>query len=252
MSTLVATLQGRFGNQAMQWLFCWAFAMHRGLKFECDPWVGERIWRLPPYDRPSRRAFQRVNEITIFDPCLDLSQPYYGDREFIGYAQCQRTMIYTKRQAQSWLVLRPEIEMACGPKCPRGDEVIIAHRRVGDYAGYNYPLVSAHSYYSACREFGLNPHLLTILSEEHPTPHDGLPDDLSFMPDFYRMATASTLLRGNSSFSWLAALLGNGLVLAPVVDGFEGGKEHDCRFVAGNHPKFTGLLDFVSDLYIAP
>ncbi len=89
-----------------------------------------------------------------------------------------------------------------------------------------------------------------ILSEEEPTPHAPfIPDDLSFIVDFYRMVQAPTLLRANSSFSWCAALLGNGLVLSPVIDGLEGGKKHLCKFVAGNWPRFANF-DFVTDLRV--
>jgi len=167
-------------------------------------------------------------------------------------------MIYSKRDAQSWLRLRPEIEAACQNAVRSHDaedaKVVIHHRR-GDLTGYGYPQLDRRSFGPACEEFGLKyqtPEAI-VLSEEYPIPHAGhLPDDLSFMPDFYRMMTAPTLLRGNSSFSWLAALLGNGLVLSPVVDGLEGGKEHICHFVAGNHPKFAPHLDFVTDLFISP
>lgn len=164
-------------------------------------------------------------------------------------------MIYTKRQAQAWLKLRPEIETACAHAVLSSlarSGAIVCHRRVGDYIGYGYTVVSHRSYERACSEFGLDLEQAVFLSEEHPISHAGhLPDDLAFMPDFYRMMTARTLLRANSSFSWLAALLGDGLVLSPIVDGLEGGKEHDCAFVAGNWPRFCNL-EFVSDLHVAP
>lgn len=258
MSVLVCTLQGRFGNQCLQWAFAFAFAQQKGMRFQCEPWIGERIFLLPDYERPFPGAsYPRMNEVDIFQPALDISQPYWSDREFRGYAQSQRAMIYTKRQAQSWLKLRPEIETACANAVLADggkDDRIVCHRRLGDYAGYGYPVVSLRSYERACERFGLkwNMPQVSILSEEDPTPHAGfLPDDLAFMPDFYRMMVAPTLLRGNSSFSWLAALLGDGLVLSPIVEGLEGGKEHDCAFVAGNWPRFTNL-DFVTDLHVSP
>ncbi len=258
MSVLVASLQGRTGNQIMQWLFAYAFAQKYGMTFQCDEWIGERIFELPKYERPDgSRQLPRMNEIRIFEQCLDLSRPRYDDREFRGYAQSQRCMIYSKRDAQSWLRFRPEIETGCRlavlNDCTVPD-AIVYHRRSGDYIGYGYPVVSPASYDQACREFGLNEKHpgLTILSEEDPTPHAPfIPDDISFVVDFFRMVKAPTLLRANSSFSWCAALLGNGLVLSPVVDGLVGGKQHDCKFVAGNWPKFAPHLDFVTDLHVA-
>lgn len=243
----------------MQWLFCYGFAQRHGIEFRCPEWIGERIFDLPKYERPDGRRLERYNEIQLMD------ESHWSDRnlapgcdvEFRGYAQTQFCAAhYTKRQAQSWLKLRPEIEAACYRNVPsfggHGDMPVICHLRRGDYAGYGYPIVRDDSYRTACAEFGLDwGYAKALLSEEAPTPHAGLPDDLSFMPDFYRMMTAKTLLRANSSFSWLAALLGNGLVLSPVIDGLEGGKYHDCRFVAGNHPKFANL-SFVEDLHVAP
>lgn len=244
MRTLVTTLQGRFGNQAMQWLFAYSFALQNQMRFECEPWIGERIFELPIYSRPSRRDYERVNEISIFGST--------GDVEFRGYAQCQRCMIYSKRHAQAWLKLRPQVESACRNQRP-GVERIVCHIRRGDLIGYGYPQVSEMSYFKAMRSFGFDPNEANFLTEERPTKHGGLlPDDLGFMPDFFRMMTAPTLLRGNSTFSWLAALLSDGLVLSPVMDGLEGGKEHLCRFVAGNHPRFVSHLDYVTDLHVNP
>lgn len=258
MSAIVCTLQGRFGNQVMQWLFAYAFAQKHDLEFQCEEWVGERIFTLPAYGRPDKRERRRMHEQQLvswsgFHPGL---RP--EDVEFRGYAQMQICADhYTKRDAQRWLKLRPEIETACANAvlADKGTtDKIVCHRRVGDYVGYSYPVVSLRSYKDACARFGLmwdSPDL-TVLNEEDPTPHTGfLPDDLDFLPDFYRMMVAPTLLRANSSFSWLAALLGDGLVLSPVIDGLVGGREHDCAFVAGNHPRFVSL-DFVTDLYVSP
>ena len=198
------------------------------------------------------RGLPRFNEVTIFDKGMVALAP---DLEFRGYAQRQECMIYTKRQAQEWLKLRPEIETACvaavGAAGGSTDR-IVCHQRKGDYAGYGFPMVSVGSYRQAAADFGLEWHEkhVAFLTEEAPTPHAGfLPDDLSFMPDFYRMMKAPTLLRGNSTFSWLAALLGNGLVLSPIIEGLRGGCQHNCRFVAGNWPRFANL-DFVTDLFV--
>lgn len=264
MSTLVATLQGRFGNQATQWLFCYAFAQKHGMKFECEEWVGERVFDLPEYERPARRDFRRVNENEMMafglraregkSEEMDADLP---DMEFRGYGQTTFcATCYTKRQAQEWLKLRSDIEQMCHESLwtafSKGPiDTIVCHRRAGDYFGYSYPIVSLRSYYDAMAHYGLHMEYHVVLSEEKPTPHLRLPDYISFMADFYRMMKAPTLLRGNSTFSWLAAMLGNGLVLSPVIDGLEGGKEHDCRFVAGNHPRLANF-DFTTSMYINP
>lgn len=256
-----------------QFLFAYGFAKTLGLEFLSDEWIGERVFALPAYRRPDGTAATRCNEAKLLNEWRsdrnakwDEEAGAYGQLknfEFRGYAQTQECAnYYTKRQAQEWLRFRPEIETACADAviadstgvAGRAADKIVCHRRVGDYIGYGYPAVSLESYYAAGKEFGLSddPGLWTILSEEDPTPHQGfLPDDLSFLPDFYRMVVAPTLLRANSSFSWLAALLGNGLVLSPIIDGLEGGKEHLTRFVAGNHPRLAGF-DFTTEMRVAP
>lgn len=260
MSVLVCTFQGRFGNAMLQWLFAKGWAEAHGFELRHEPFIGERVFQIEGV-RPDGRPVHRVNEkelcaLGVLARMQD--HPPVLDYEFRGYAQTQDCVdFYTKRQAQSWLKLRPEIETACANAVLADggkDDRIVFHRRVGDYIGYGYPVVTMASYVRACLRFGLlcKPPHLTILSEEDPTPHAGfLPDDLAFMPDFYRMMVAPTLLRANSSFSWLAALLGDGLVLSPVIEGLEGGKEHDCAFVPGNWPRFANL-DFVTDLHVSP
>lgn len=255
MSVLVCSLQGRTGNQVMQYLFARAFAQIARAELQVNPWIGERIFQIEhPRPAPCIRDRFCETERDLGRALRTFSERDDAEMEFRGYAQCQNAMIYTKRQAQSWLKLRPEIETACAHAVlasPASSGAIVCHRRVGDYVGYGYPVVSHQSYERACEEYGLDLEEAVFLSEEHPISHVGhLPDDLSFMPDFYRMMIARTLLRANSSFSWLAALLGDGLVLSPIVEGLEGGKEHFCPFVAGNHPRFAPHLDFVTDLHV--
>lgn len=255
-------MQGRFGNTALQFLFAYGFAQRHGMKFECAEWIGEKIFDLPKYERPNkdwppnlvRFNERQLEEIKEFD-----RGPWNVDGgawEYRGYAQTQFCAShYTKRQAQSWLKLQPGISSMFDQIERAYPSVIVGHRRVGDYIGYGYPIVSRPSYIAACQEFGLDPDRVWLCSEEHPThpelmmPGFSFPDGLEFLADFARLLRAKTLLRGNSSFSWLAALLGNGLVLSPVIDGLEGGKEHRCKFVAGNHPRFANL-DFVENLFV--
>lgn len=256
MSVLVCTFQGRFGNQVMQYLFCRALAERHRIGLRTDPWIGERIFDIshPRPDGPSPTRFNETELIRHIN-LLEAAHPGFGDcahctLEFRGYAQMQQCAVYTKRQAQAWLRLRPEILVAC-EELEVIDAPIVCHLRRGDYFGYGYPVVAERSYLRAMGKHGFDQRCASFVSEECPTPHGTLPSDLSFVADFFRMMRAPTLLRGNSSFSWLAALLGSGLVLSPNVDGLEGGKEHDCEFVAGNWPRFANL-DFVTDLHVNP
>lgn len=256
MSVLVATLQGRNGNQILQYLFCRGYAEAHSLELRTDPWIGERIFHIE-HPRPEK-TYPREGEIQMTKSRLfqEVALPQlcreHGGIEFRGYAQIQACVnYYTKRKAQKWLQIRPEWLPALQKAVDDAPYCIIGHRRLGDYKDLGYPLVSEASYYIACMKYGLNPMAMKILTEASPTLSPDIPDDLSFLVDFYRMMTAPTLLRGNSSFSWLAGLLGNGLILSPVIDGLAGGVEHDVLFIPGNHPKFAPNLDFVEDLYVS-
>ncbi len=249
MPIIHATLQGRFGNQVLQWLFCRALAEKTGAELRCSPWIGDRIFQIDsvPYVGPE---LPRFHEHSIIQWSL-LPSGLRHDVEFRGYAQMQSCMIYTKAQAQQWLLFRQEIAyvlLNCALRF--SGDAIVAHHRKGDMIGYSYPVVSRMSYRRAAWHFFGEDCPLGYVSEEEPGPHEGLPDDLAFLPDFYRLMRAPTLMRANSSFSFVAGLLGNGLVLSPRIDGLQGGVEHDnVKFEAGNHCKLSDH-DFCTDLFV--
>ncbi len=222
----------------MQYCFARAYAEQMGCEFQCEPWIGQRIFELS--DAPISRELPRRSELDIKDGETDFN--------FRGYAQNQRCMIYTKKKVQDWFKIRPHIAKNL-EDCRWKDDYILAHRRVGDYIGYGYVQVSKQSYYKACRNLECLPSALRFVSDEHPSHCDGVEREFDFLLDFYRLTKAKILLRGNSTFSWFAALLGNAEVYSPVIEGLEGGKEHDCEFVKGNHPRFANL-DFVTDLHV--
>lgn len=255
MKTLTCLFQGRFGNAMLQWLFAKGWAEAHGYELRHEPFIGERVFQIEGI-RPDGREVHRVNEnelcaLGVLARMQD--HPPVLDYEFRGYAQMQQCAdYYTKRQARDWLKIRPEWLPALNRICAHHNDVIVGHRRVGDYAGYDgYTIVSLESYRACCRQYGLELSRLHMLTEESPTPHADLPDDLSFLPDFYRMMTAPVLLRGNSTFSFLAGVLSDGVVLAPVVNGLAGRTEHDCKFVPGNWPRFANF-DFTTDMEVSP
>lgn len=231
---------GRFGNNMFHYAFARAYAEKHGHDFQCDPWVGQKIFKLNDARITNRNL----------PPKSDLEVNGQGDIEIRTYGQSQNALIYTRSQVREWFKLWPEI--ATSLPCPSPIEPIIAHRRVGDYIGYGYVLVSEESYYLACKKFGYDPRALAWSTEENPTLLHGIPPEMSFVTDFLRMFRANILFRGNSSFSWWAAVLGNAQrVFSPVIEGLEGGKEHDVEFVEGNWPRFANLA-FVTDLHLPP
>ena len=222
-----------------QYAFAKAYAKQYGCKLETDDWVGRKIFEIN--DDLINRDFSqnRKSELSI----------NFGEKNFevYGYCQHQNCMIYTKKQAQSWFKIQKKWLDILEEIVPTNE--LVAHQRLGDYEGYGYCVVKKESYLDACDKFGLDKNKLVFVTEENPIIHEEFEKaGIGFLPDFYRLIKAKTLLRGNSTFSWWAAVLGNAnKVYSPVIDGKISWQDID--FVEGNHPKFA-CLGFVTDLYI--
>lgn len=238
MSLITVTTMGRFGNQLFQYAFARAYAEKHGFDFQCDPWLGSELFK-GSQDKRITKRLPRKSEIDLIDG--------ESNFEFYGYAQCQKCMIYTREQVRKWFEFKDGYSHRLSKTYPPDE--ILGHRRVGDYLGYGYPVVSEASYRNACQKFGHDPAKLKMITEENPTKHPDFTGPISFVPDFYRLMNASILLRGNSCFSWWAGTLGDGKIYSPVIDNLVGGREHDVEFVEGNHPKFANL-GFITDLHL--
>lgn len=211
-----------------QYAYARAYSEHVGLPLSTPPWIGESIFQLPPLLWWTDKGVEPSPESILN-----------------GYFQDQASLIYTRAQVKEWFKFRPEIEHALSV-LPR--EPLLAHRRIGDYAAAGYVVVSTASYLEACEEFGLDQSQLRFVTEENPT-EIGLPPEMSFLPDFYRMMKCHTLLRGNSTFSWWSATLGDCRVFSPIIEGVKGGCEQDVKFTSGNWPRFCNL-EFVTNLHL--
>jgi len=217
---------GRFGNCCFQYLHARAIAERDGLELRTPRWVGEKIFQIEP-----------------------TAEPDYSGDYLHGYFQNQESAIYTRTQAREWFRFQPWVEELFDHLKP-SPETIVAHRRVGDLIGYGYPTISLESYRSACFTYDLDESKMCFVAEDHPTFVLRTPLNILFLPDFYIMCKAKTLLRANSSFSWMAGTLTDGEVFSPVIDDLEGG-EHLCKFVKGNHPKLCSLEGF-TDIHLKP
>jgi hypothetical protein len=239
MGVVAASLQGRFGNQMFTYAYARGYAERYGAEFQCEPWIGSKIFLID--DKPVTDSdLPRRDENTI--------TPGEADICIRTYAQNQQCVTYTRDHVKSWFVLRPEIETMLRECIERAS--LVAHRRAGDYFGYGYPVVSTAAYLNACERFGLPASQLQFVTEETALELEPFQQWAPFLPDFYRLMTADVLLRGNSTFSWWAATLGNhSRVFSPVIDGLEGGREHDCEFREGNSARFCNL-HFVTDLHL--
>ena len=227
---------GGLGNNLFTYCFARAHAERVGAEFQCDPWPGSKIFQLN--DRPiANRPVARRDHESL--------RPDETDVDIRTYAQCQKCLIYTRKQVKEWFKFQAWVDDAMA-KRPEIMAPVMAHRRRSDYAGYGYVVVSPASYIKAWFENGFDDQIKAVADSNWPTKVDGLPD---YVPDFYRMTKAKALFRGNSTYSWWAGTLGDGEVFSPIVAGLEGGKEHDCEYVRGNWPKFADI-DGVTDLHL--
>jgi hypothetical protein len=228
----------------MCWLFAYAHAQRVGAEFVCSPWIGEDIFSLPKYGRPTK-ACEQFPVFSEMNLCED-----YTNIRITAYAQSEKaTRLYTREQAREWLQLRLDphdllAAFASGPQYR-----VVGHLRRGDFVGYSgYPLVSLGSYERCIATFKLNAHLsanfetFLLVSELCPRYITVLPKHLSFLPDFMTLVTAPILLRANSSFSWVAGLLNTGRVFSPIItQRMRGAVDNDCEFVESNHPRLTWI-----------
>lgn len=248
MRTFNLYFTGLFGNRIYQYVFARAYCETHGYELRTEPWVGEKLFQV--FTSPIHADYREpIGETEL------LKGPQDGDVHFRSYCQSQPCIdYYTRTKARAWLGWRPHIRewlQELGAMPP-----LMAHMRRGDYQSAGYVLVSKQSYLDACVKFGFDPEALFFSTEENPlssphftTPHFGVNDTMT--PDFWRLCQAEVLFRGNSSFSWWAAVLGKAQVFSPVVTGKTGGVEQHCEFVAGNYPRLCDL-GFVHNLHLAP
>lgn len=226
-------MQGRWGNQCFQYAYARKYCELYDCELRTERWIGYDLFELP-YDPITERFPIVRTELSVV--------PGETRFEFRSYFQMQQAMIYTQDDIWRWFQWRPEVAGILGHR----DDTILAHLRRGDYFGYGYPVVSVDSYHRACRKFDLPSDEMRFISEENPSTGY----DPAFVADFWRLTNAPILLRANSSFSWWAAAMAKKQrVFSPVIDGLEGGKEHEVEFVEGNHPRLANL-EFVTDLHL--
>lgn len=242
MKPIVQTrLIGRFGNQLFQYAFARAWAEKHGAVLHTPSWVGQRIFADVRDPDITGRELPRHTEFDL--------EPGQVDVEISSYCQSQTAIDwYSRTDARRWFQFRPDVLSNLSEPA----YTVLAHRRVGDYLGYGYVVVSERSYIDACTQYGYPPQWLRFVTEEQPMNLVAFVDWAPFLPDFYHLTRAEVLFRGNSSFSWWAATLSNADVYAPVIEDLTGGQEHDCPFVRGNHPRFVSHLNYVTDLHLRP
>ena len=215
---------GRFGNQ----LFLYAFARHYseviGAQLELPAWAGETLFKLPQH-RPSRYCTPLPS---------DTLPAGEGDIDLFGFYQLNACLRSYRSQVHKWFEFQEPIQPESG---------IALHVRRGDYIdlAHKYCLVSPASYAQLLEK--LPPELPRSWYYEAgvrwPFARCGVAD---WQLDFRRMVAASHLVRSNSTFSFWAGLLHQGIqVYAPQVGDLVG--ESDVPFVDGNWPKLYSKFD---------
>ena len=240
---------GLWGNQLFQYAFARGYCERHGLQLHTEPWPGHDIFDL--HEPPAFRPDERLAESHLIG-----QPPPSAAFSFRSYCQQQGCAdYYTKRQVQQWLRFRPEV-LARLAELPEGP-LYLAHRRRGDYQGFGYVVVSDAAYKRSIRAHGLDPEQVRFLTGHgYVTPPEdestvpGLPQQFGFLRDFWWMMNAQILWRSNSTFAWWASTLGDPETWAPLIEGREGGREHDCDFIRGNWPRFANLA-FTTDLHLA-
>jgi hypothetical protein len=237
---------GRWGNTLFGYAFARGYCERHGLELHMDPWVGEQIFEIS-HPRCSVEL-PRMEETEIHRGLKDVS--------YRNYSQSQSCAdFYTVEQCRRWFTFRSEI--LCALRNALGIAGMStrhpqAHLRRGDFSGYKYPLVSRSSYLNAAVKFGLDPNCVEFVSDDHPWVDHNFTGEMDFLPDFYRLVRAPVLFRANSSFSFWAAVIGkHERVFSPVIDGLQGGIEHDVQFIEGNHARLSDH-SFVTEILIAP
>jgi hypothetical protein len=227
---------GRFGNQLLQWAIANKYAQDAGARLETPSWIGQKLFgiRNDPISHPLPQT--EPDKFEWGKPNVDI----YGWFQHVDFLK------HLKRsELKRWFTFLPEFQNKfTKPKqC-----YIAAHIRRGDYVkefSHIFCTITEQSYINACEKFKLDKNKLIFVREDK---HQ-INTELQFLPDFFTLLNADVILRANSTFSWWAAVLGNGKVFSPLVENLTG--EHTVEFVAGNWPKMTNNPNaYLSDLYL--
>jgi hypothetical protein len=250
MSVITTILQEGFCNRMAQYAFVRGYAERYGCTLQTNPWMGQKVFMIDDPPIASMNMHER-SEDTIEDWAGET------DIRISGGGLHQHSLYYTRAQARKWFTFRPEIlEML--KAVPHFE--VAAHLRWADFVGLDdFVTISSKSYFKACEKFGIDATKLRFISEEDPIVLPGFPvkgnehsrggdpaldKGLGFLPDFYALMNADILLRANSTFSLMAALIGNNKrVFCPNIVGIPSRGDRplyqDVPFVEGNHMPIT-------------
>jgi hypothetical protein len=224
---------GRFANQLVQYMFLKTYAQQYGLRLETPRWIGQELFGLD--DPPISQALPEFVELYDKDPrrmvVPRLAEPL-SNVDFCGFFQYP-TRYYAphKECIRQWFTpvpaIRQPLDEAVARLRERGRTVVGMHIRRGDY-GYAYFYLTPLAWYLRWLErtwAQLDDPVLLVASDEldsvlpaladyHPVAARNLGVGLAQAPDypdFYLLSQADVLVIPNSTFSFVASMLGQNL-----------------------------------------
>ena len=238
---------GRWGNQIFSYCFAKGLAEHFGCELQVpSDWVGRKIFQIPEAGISTKLPSTALDQIPS-GPGWDL----------FGYWQNQRSIdFYSRTKAKGWLKLQPHLEKRYSK--PIHERWTAIHRRFGDYRKLAENKIlcipAQESIFKCCVDNKILTDYTVWVDEENKVPkmfdfppmdtqtnsfseHDNfLYSDISFLDDWMVLVKASTLIRTNSTFSFIANILASSeqKLYSPIVKDKYGYAEVD--FVEGNFP----------------
>lgn len=213
---------GRFGNQLFQYAFARAYAEATNSILQTPRWIGSEIFDL---DDPL---------ISTHLPATALDEVPWGQTniDLYGYFQFhEATSILSISKLKKWFKIKNDLMDAV----PIKNDYIAIHLRRGDYVDLAkhgvFKVIDQKCYLDACKQFNLDESKIIWISDATPS-NNTFPPHMAFLEDFIILMRAPILLRANSSFSWWAGTLGDGITYSPVID-------EPIYFIKGNYPKFA-------------
>jgi hypothetical protein len=214
---------GRFGNNLFQYAFGRALAERYGAELQTEPWVGQQIFPQVKENPISQNGVEIFEPKGNFDAHEILRLTGFFQKSFY-------TQMFTRSQARRWFEIKPDLRITSTAEK-------VFHIRWGDKLQEPFsPVVSKQSYVRAAQKFGYDPVQFKEVSEADPHTNPTLPGHLQFLVDFQILSKTQVLFRGNSSFAWWTAVLGNPKVYSARINGLRG--LSDCEFEEGNHCPF--------------
>lgn len=257
MSVIVCRPGLGLGNGMCAYAFARAYANRVGAELQMGDWIGKKVFGLT--EPPITTGLVKRSDLEF--------EKWDGETniEIEGYAQHQKHLIYSRKDALRWFRFLPEyLELVRDvPAKP-----LVAQLRWGDFiSAHNFIAISTASYVNACHQFNLNYMELYFLNNvEHyrvegievglPWTEQSIGDKLTrldWLPDFFLLMRAKILLRGPSTFGWWAGVLGeHHRIFSPNQAGIAHAGprplHQDVPFVEGNHMPITAWWEGHSEL----